>query len=101
MAYSTNRQAERKADQGSVRIPSGTGAKDSRVFMKEFEMPTSEKQPTFGRRAIDIAGHIVSVMLRLVLKLALILVVVAFGLFVGSFLQFTSKVANTVEPDEV
>jgi len=60
-----------------------------------------ENAPSLGRRAAHGSGRVVSWSFRFCMKLLLILAFVGAGLFFGGFLQFTNKIANSVQPADV
>ncbi|MEP1207172.1 MAG: YdcF family protein [Rhizobiaceae bacterium] len=69
--------------------------------MTEIDYPKSTSKPSIGRRALRGGGKLSSWMFRTAMKLLLILVFVGVGLFIGGFLQFASKISDTVQPIDV
>ena len=66
--------------------------------MPEIEYPESLKKPSLGRRAVRGSGRLGSWIFRTLMKLVLIVLFIAVGLFVGGFLQFTNQVTDSVQP---
>ena len=69
--------------------------------MPEIEYPKTTSKPSLGRRAVRGSGRVTSWLFRTVMKLLLVAIFIAAGLFIGGFLQFTSKVSNAVQPVNV
>ena len=69
--------------------------------MPEIEYPESIKKPSLGRRAVRGSGRLGSWIFRTLMKLVLIVLFIAVGLFVGGFLQFTNQVTDSVQPADV
>ena len=69
--------------------------------MSEIDYPKSNSRPSLGRRAVRGSGRLTSWLFRTLMKLLLIAIFVAAGLFIGGFLQFTSKVSSAVQPAHV
>ena len=69
--------------------------------MQEIEYPSSTQKPSLGRRAVRGGGRVSSWIFRTLMKLLLIVLFVAGGLFIGGFLQFTNKVSDAVQPTNI
>ncbi len=69
--------------------------------MTGIEFPKTNNKPSVARRAVRGSGKLTSWLFRTVMKLLLIVIFVGAGIFVGGFLQFTSKVSDTVQPIDV
>ncbi|MEP0942661.1 MAG: YdcF family protein [Rhizobiaceae bacterium] len=69
--------------------------------MPDIEYPNSTKKPSLGRRAARGTGRAGSWLFRFVMKLLLVTLFIAAGLFIGGFLQFTNKVADAVQPASI
>lgn len=66
--------------------------------MTNMEMRTI---PSLGRKSLHGTGRFLAWVFRTVMKLALVLIFLTGGLFIGGFLQFTSKVSNYSMPINV
>lgn len=71
------------------------------ISMTEIDYPKSTSRPSLGRRAVRGSGRLTSWIFRTLMKLLLIAIFIGIGLFIGGFLQFTSKISNTVQPASV
>ncbi len=69
--------------------------------MAEIDYPKSKTKPSLGRRAVRGGGRLTSWAFRSAMKLSLIVIFIAGGLFIGGFLKFTNKISNAVQPANI